>query len=522
MTTVRDQGSAIAPLVGWGESIAAGAFDGPRVGYGAIQYYSDWAWDDEQGQGVEPEADPDHVERAVALGAIFGAQHLKTRTFRRWDIDAHFVAEAHRRGLRVTGHCVYPLPLVAAGIDSKEHLGFCTRGEDHIYDDFVQLYRAAGIAVVPTISYLTLAVRMDRPDVFDGDPELAPFLPPSGNFDWMVNLPPETRRGFARLAGDWHEAVAKLARAGVTLGVGTDIWQLPDAVHVELEELVSSGLSPLQASRAATGDAARILGAEQDLGTVETGARRSRDPRRRSPGRHPQHAPIFGVMQDGRPWIVPRSARATATSRRGSVTATRVLALRTRGPGRHPFCTKSSPGSGATPSFEEQRKHSPGSRIRSAMTSATHPLRPRAVSAALRVPARPSSRRAGAERATPVFVDGQAQVVPAFGRSSGSATTCGRDGVRLGPGRRARSRHVDVTRPAQTEAKAEGAGRLRDEPYYPAPATTEQFMWNPRQQLGEPPSLRDNSPPIPYQKQRSIISDSHVADWVPRGFAVVH
>ena len=67
VTTTRDQGSAIAPLTAWGEAIAVGAYDGPRLGYGAIQYYSDWAWDDEQGQGVEPEADPAHAERAVAV-----------------------------------------------------------------------------------------------------------------------------------------------------------------------------------------------------------------------------------------------------------------------------------------------------------------------------------------------------------------------------------------------------------------------------------------------------------------------
>src|SRR5262249_46813775 len=151
-TTVRDQGSAVAPIAAWDEAIAAGAFDGPRLGYGAVQYYSDWAFDDEQGQGVEPEADPEHLARAVAVNAIFAAQHLKTRTFRRWDIDARFVTEAHRHGLRVTGHCAYPLPVVAAGIDSKEHLGFCTRGEERIYDDFVQLYSAAHIAVVPTVA----------------------------------------------------------------------------------------------------------------------------------------------------------------------------------------------------------------------------------------------------------------------------------------------------------------------------------------------------------------------------------
>jgi Tol biopolymer transport system component len=271
VTTMRDQGSAIAPIAAWSESIAAGALDGPRLMYGAIQYYSDWAWDDEQGQGVEPEADPEHAERAIAVAAIFGSQHVKTRTFRRWDIDARFVAEARRRGMRSTGHCAYPLPLLAAGIDAKEHIGFCPRGDTRIYGDFVELYRAAGIAVVPTISYLTVAAR-ESPDSLHGDAELSPFLPSKEDLEGLTtSLPAEMRSLSLRMAESWYVSTAKLARAGVTLGVGTDIWQLPDGVHRELEELVHAGLSPLQALRAATSDAARILGAERDLGSIEAG-----------------------------------------------------------------------------------------------------------------------------------------------------------------------------------------------------------------------------------------------------------
>src|SRR5688500_20338386 len=45
----------------------------------------------------------------------------------------------------------------------------------------------------------------------------------------------------------------KLSRAGVTIGTGTDIWQVPTGVHMELEELVNAGLTPLEAIRAATG-----------------------------------------------------------------------------------------------------------------------------------------------------------------------------------------------------------------------------------------------------------------------------
>lgn len=38
-----------------------------------------------------------------------------------------------------------------------------------------------------------------------------------------------------------------------------------------LEELVAAGLSPLAAIRASTGDAAWILGAEANLGTIQAG-----------------------------------------------------------------------------------------------------------------------------------------------------------------------------------------------------------------------------------------------------------
>src|SRR5262245_41576544 len=42
VTTVRDQGSNMAPLVAYADLIAAGLLPGPRVSYGGFQFYSDW------------------------------------------------------------------------------------------------------------------------------------------------------------------------------------------------------------------------------------------------------------------------------------------------------------------------------------------------------------------------------------------------------------------------------------------------------------------------------------------------
>jgi Tol biopolymer transport system component len=273
VTTIRDQGSPIGPLVASADAIAAGVMDGPRVDYGGLQLYSDWAYDTEEGQGVEPEADTGHVTRTVALAHAFGSQHIKTRTFRRWDINARFIVEGHRLGMRATGHCAHPLPLVAAGIDAKEHAGFCNqRGDVLMHDDLLQLFRAADIAVVPTISLSSYALWVnEHADSLDDDPELAPFLPPREDFGWMLRLDEAGHREVVRSARVARQVTASLARAGVAIGAGSDIWQIPTGIHLELQELVAAGLSPLEAIRAATGTAAQVVGAERDLGTVEVG-----------------------------------------------------------------------------------------------------------------------------------------------------------------------------------------------------------------------------------------------------------
>ena len=282
ITTVRDQGSLIGPLVAYSDAIAAGVLPGPRVSYGGFQFYSDWPFDEEQGRGIELEADPDHVKRSIALATAFGAQHIKTRTFRRWDINARMIEEGHRRGMRATGHCAHPLPLVAAGMDAKEHIGLCaTRATGSvyslndvlIYDDIVQLFRAANVGVVPTISYLSLAARMNaQPKMLDSDAELAPFIA-KNSFGWMLEMKPDARERNERAAQQARITTGKLARAGITIATGTDIWQIPTGVHMELEELVASGMSPAQAIRAATSGSAHILGADKDFGTIEVGKR---------------------------------------------------------------------------------------------------------------------------------------------------------------------------------------------------------------------------------------------------------
>ncbi|HET7693454.1 MAG TPA: amidohydrolase family protein [Gemmatimonadota bacterium] len=271
VTTIRDQGSRIATLVATAEAIAAGVIPGPRVSYGGFQFFTDWPYDGEEWRGIEPEADPGHVERSVDLAVALGSHHVKTRTFRRWDINARIVEAAHRRGLRATGHCAHQLPLVAAGMNAQEHVGACTgRGDPVAYDDILQLYRASGIPVIPTVIYWDMTVRVARDGGIAPDGGLDPWEP-IGGLDWMLGLPAEARAWWESGATASREMAGRFHRAGIRVGLGTDVWQVPWGVHLELEELVRAGFTPLEAIHAATRASADILGAGEELGTIEVG-----------------------------------------------------------------------------------------------------------------------------------------------------------------------------------------------------------------------------------------------------------
>jgi len=130
------------------------------------------------------------------------------------------------------------------------------------------------------------------------------------------------------------------------------------------------------------------------------------------------------------------------------------------------------------------------------------------------------------EKAGPVFKDGEAQIVPAFKDSKKwirqnlwVETEFDSDG----DGRKDRM-HVDVTRPEQTQTENLKVPVVYEtSPYYAGTGSNSQeVFWNPRHELNVSPARHQTPKPIPHQEGMQQISDSHVNDWVPRGFAVVH
>jgi X-Pro dipeptidyl-peptidase len=124
------------------------------------------------------------------------------------------------------------------------------------------------------------------------------------------------------------------------------------------------------------------------------------------------------------------------------------------------------------------------------------------------------------------IVDGQAQVVPAYADSAEWIrerlwVETGIDSD--GDGRPDRV-HVAVTRPRQTETEGVRVAVIYEtSPYYAGTAPVEDILWDVRHELYTEPPPRGPQPYVPHQGDRGDrIANSHVATWVPRGFAVVH
>lgn len=130
---------------------------------------------------------------------------------------------------------------------------------------------------------------------------------------------------------------------------------------------------------------------------------------------------------------------------------------------------------------------------------------------------------AAADDVGPVFVDGQAQVVPEFQNQNvpwireelwvETEFDSDDDGEldRV---------HVTLARPGPTEDGLKVPVVYETSPYYAGGAPIEN--WNVDHELGEEPPPRGPAPEPDRRNTSPIISTSHESYWVPRGFAVVH
>ena len=193
------------------------------------------------------------------------------------------IDQAHTRGLRVASHLYFlqdARGLVDAGVDVIAH---SVRDQDVDAALIAEINRR-NVGYVPTLTRdLALFVYETTPAFFS-DPF---FLRGVNAYRREMTLLSDPVRQEQIRAGSEQQAIKQaldqgkrnlktLSDAGVLIALGTDSgtnegrWQ-GYFEHTELEMMVEAGLSPAQALVAATGGAARAMGLDQQLGTLQPG-----------------------------------------------------------------------------------------------------------------------------------------------------------------------------------------------------------------------------------------------------------
>ena len=207
-----------------------------------------------------------------------------TRTMQPMPLDVMQAAvdEAHRLGLKVYVHA----PLLArakealrAGVDGLLH-GII---DEPIDQDFISLMKKNGAVYVPTLGMfedvadVTAFARRQAPywDQLGLQPPgaYATFASPAGAqlFNRLLDNTAYTKQQLPTLRANMQQAFA----AGIPIVMGSDTGffgvLLGVATQLEMELMVEGGLKPIDVMRAATINAARMIGKDKELGTIEAG-----------------------------------------------------------------------------------------------------------------------------------------------------------------------------------------------------------------------------------------------------------
>ena len=285
MTTQWDSGNAIGPQV-W----KAGLVDGRGPYQAPTGAYADT---------------PAEAVAAVDQYADLGYVQIKLYSSLKPELVPVIAAEAHRRGLRLSGHV--PDRMIAAdfvrqGADELQHINFVFLNflapkvkDTRTPERFTAVAEyAAGVDLEsqPVQDFIALLLEHHTTvdvtlatfeGMFTGRPGQV-----SSNFDPVLDrLPAQVRRqafagGLPVTAAndqryrDSYKALLrmtkKLSDAGVPILVGTDALA-GVMLHRELELEVQAGIRPVQALQNATLVAARVLRQESELGSIRVGKR---------------------------------------------------------------------------------------------------------------------------------------------------------------------------------------------------------------------------------------------------------
>lgn len=243
-------------------------FDGTRI------YYPGGSSLDDSGQL------PMQVQRAKDFGYDFVKTYVRLPDL----LQKRVIEEAHRMGMPVTSHELYPA--VAYGADGVEHIrGTSRRGYSpkitalsRSYQDVINLLTSSKMTLTPTIGIQGgFRLQTLRDPWWLDDPRIRSLYPASVAQRWLnetrtpatASILEEARR----LVAPQERAVFDVVRGGGRITAGTDAPINPYGLSLlmELENYASGGLTPVEVLRTATTVSAEAMGVGADLGSIEAG-----------------------------------------------------------------------------------------------------------------------------------------------------------------------------------------------------------------------------------------------------------
>jgi imidazolonepropionase-like amidohydrolase len=267
-TTVRNVGADDFVDVGLRNGINAGVTEGPRMltavhGIGSPGgHFDDYSFPPDRVkpwgpiEGICSGADQcreavryqmkwgaDVIKIAASGGVLSEADPVDVPQLTLEEMSA-IVSEAHKWKRKVAAHChgdAAARIAIEAGVDSIEHGSFLT-------EDTLKVMKAKGVYLVPTRMAVYWVSKM------------------------ADTYPPQIAAK-ARAAAAAHGTMFKAAmRIGVPIAFGTDAGVFPHGMNaMEFGLMTDLGMTPAAALLAGTRDAAKLLGVQGDVGTLEAG-----------------------------------------------------------------------------------------------------------------------------------------------------------------------------------------------------------------------------------------------------------
>jgi imidazolonepropionase-like amidohydrolase len=230
---------------------------------------------------------PTEAIAAVDDYADQGFEQIKVYTQIKPEVLKAISAEAHKRGMTVTGHvpaAMTTLDGIADGMDQINHLQFIVRamsndgnGPFDLTSDrsksLIALLKERQIVVDPTVGWGEMAGHPKDIEVASFEPGLRSAPETLASKYKALGSPPQDSRKFAERMENDRAVIHALYEAGVPLIAGSDTGLIGYGLDRELELYVQAGMTPMAAIQSATIVPARAMKLDKESGSIEAGKR---------------------------------------------------------------------------------------------------------------------------------------------------------------------------------------------------------------------------------------------------------